>query len=53
MLNKWMLHIAWIWVLGFLNKLSMVTARILHTLALGFENSCIGENKLIVIALQS
>lgn len=39
--------------LGFLNKLPMVTARILYTLALDFENPYIGENKLIVIALQS
>lgn len=50
----WMLHIAWVWVLGFfLNKLSMVTARVLYTQALVFKNPYIGENKLIVIALLS
>lgn len=40
-------------LVSFLNKLSMVTARIFYTLALGFENPYTGENKLIVIALQS
>lgn len=38
---------------GYFNKLSMVTAGILCAIALGFENPHVGENKLIVIALQS